>query len=42
MEQKGKAGFEVLREDAAIIEVTPIEDDRYESEGPTEVLEPAD
>ena len=40
MEQKGKAGFEVLREDAALVEVTPI--DRYEAEGPTEVLEPAD
>ena len=29
-------------EDAALVEVTPIEDDRYEAEGPTEVLEPAD
>ena len=29
-------------EDAALLEVTPIEDDRYEAEGPTEVLEPAD
>ncbi len=29
-------------EDAALVEVTPIEDDRYEAEGPSEVLEPAD
>ncbi len=29
-------------EDAALVEVTPIEDYRYEAEGPTEVLEPAD
>ena len=29
-------------EDAALVEVTSIEDDRYEAEGPTEVLEPAD
>ncbi len=29
-------------EDAALVEVTPIEDDRYEAEGPIEVLEPAD
>ncbi len=29
-------------EDAALVEVTLIEDDRYEAEGPTEVLEPAD
>ena len=29
-------------DDAALLEVMPIEDDRYEVEGPTEVLEPAD
>ena len=29
-------------EDATLVEVTPIEDDNYEAEGPTEVLEPAD
>ncbi len=29
-------------EDATLVEVTPIEDDHYDAEGPTEVLEPAD
>ncbi len=29
-------------EDHTLLQVTPIENDRYEAEGPTEVLEPAD